>query len=158
MRTYTYHDGARRYQDLANATLHNPDPVAMRGPILADAEFPEVLVAKAYSHDSKALDTVLYQGKQAGVCKLGFERLTPGGKYKVGKDQTIADQYGYGSADVAIDGRTQALLLPAQIERIETWFCSVRWRWMMTSHSLQINMELMIAVYLFKSPFVIHVR
>lgn len=37
-----------RYQDLANATLHGSDPVAMNGPILADVKFPDVLVAKAY--------------------------------------------------------------------------------------------------------------
>lgn len=65
-----------RHQDLANATLHGPDPVAMKGPILADVKLPDVIVAKAYSHDSKGLDMVLYPGKEAGVFKLGFERLT----------------------------------------------------------------------------------
>ncbi|KAK5457177.1 hypothetical protein LTS15_004958 [Exophiala xenobiotica] len=45
-----------RHQDLANATLHGPEPAPMNGPLLADCKFPEVLVAKAYSHDSKGLD------------------------------------------------------------------------------------------------------
>ena len=101
-----------RHQDLANATLHGPDPVAMNGPVLADVKFPDVLVAKAYSHDSKGLDMVLYPGKEAGVFKLGFERLTPGGKYQVGNQQIVADDNGLGSADIAIQGRTAVVLSP----------------------------------------------
>ncbi|KAK5298068.1 hypothetical protein LTR99_007757 [Exophiala xenobiotica] len=103
-----------RHQDLANATLHGPEPAAMQGPLLADCKFPEVLVAKAYSHDSAGLDLVLYNGKQAGTFTLGFERLTPGGKYSLstGKNLT-ADKSGKASVDITIDGRTELLLSPA---------------------------------------------
>ena len=101
-----------RHQDLANATLHGPDPVALRGPVLADVAFPDVLVAKAYSHDGRGLDLVLYPGKGSGVFKLGFDRLTPGGKYKVGGEQIVADKSGSGSVDVAVDGRTAVILSP----------------------------------------------
>jgi hypothetical protein len=103
-----------RYQDLANATLHGPEPVALQGPLLASCKFPEVLVAKAYSHDSKGLDLVLYNGKQAGTFTLGLERLTPGGKYSLSTGQSVtADKTGKASVDVKIDGRTQVTLSPA---------------------------------------------
>nr|KAK5441257.1 hypothetical protein LTR18_007101 [Exophiala xenobiotica] len=50
-----------RHQDLANATLHGPEPAAMQGPLLADCKFPEVLVAKAYSHGLQGLGPCLIQ-------------------------------------------------------------------------------------------------
>jgi len=100
-----------RHQDLANATLHGPDPAAMKGPILAECKFPEVLVAKAYSHDSKNLDLVLYNGKGAGKQTLGFERLGPNTKYQLSNGQTImADSRGKATVDVKLDGRTQIIL------------------------------------------------
>ncbi|KAL8678760.1 MAG: hypothetical protein Q9186_004911 [Xanthomendoza sp. 1 TL-2023] len=99
-----------RYQDLANATLHGPDPVAMRGPVLADVRFPDVLVAKAYSHDGKGLDMVFYPGKEAGVFKVGFERLVVGKRYEVGGEMIVADDEGCGSANVRIQGRTAVML------------------------------------------------
>ncbi|KAK5198816.1 hypothetical protein LTR92_001287 [Exophiala xenobiotica] len=49
------------HQDLANATLHGPEPAAMQGPLLADCKFPEVLVAKAYSHGLQGLGPCLIQ-------------------------------------------------------------------------------------------------
>lgn len=103
-----------RHQDLANATLYGPDPVAMQGPLLAECKFPDVLVAKAYSHDSKGLDLVLYNGKQAGTFSLGFERLVPGGRYSLSTGQSLtADNSGRASVDVKVDGRTQVVLSPA---------------------------------------------
>ncbi|KAK7190641.1 hypothetical protein DPSP01_007295 [Paraphaeosphaeria sporulosa] len=105
-----------RYQDLANATLYGPEPVAMTGPLLADCKFPEVLVAKAYSHDGKSLELVLYNGKSAGKQKLGFERLTPGGMYKIMKEtvETItADAQGKASIEVDLNGRTALTVSPA---------------------------------------------
>lgn len=85
-----------RHQDLANATLHGPDPVAMSGPILAEAKFPDVLVSKAYSHDGKGLDVVLYPGKAAGVFKLGFESSERAGRRMilVGRGCRLMDREG----------------------------------------------------------------
>ena len=102
-----------RHQDLANATLHGPDPVAMRGPILADVAFPDVLVAKAYSHDGQGLDLVLYPGKAAGTFTLGFERLNAGQRYDVAGKKMQADREGKGSVEVKLDGRTPVMLSPA---------------------------------------------
>lgn len=102
-----------RYQDLANATLYGPNPEAMQGPILSDCKFPDVLVAKAYSHDSKGLDLVLYNGKAAGKQTLGFDRLQPNAKYTLGQQTFQADAQGKGKVEVQLDGRTQFDLTPA---------------------------------------------
>ena len=56
---------------------------------------------------------LLYPGKEAGVSKLGFERLAPGVRYVVGGEQVVADKTGCGSVDVAIKGRTAVALSPA---------------------------------------------
>jgi hypothetical protein len=103
-----------RYQDLANATLHGPEPTAMSGPILAECRFPEVLIAKAYSHDGKGLDLVFYNGKAAGKQTLGFERLQPNRKYNLDNGQHLtADASGRATVEVHIDGRTPIMLTPA---------------------------------------------
>ncbi|CAK7231282.1 hypothetical protein SBRCBS47491_007878 [Sporothrix bragantina] len=102
-----------RYQDLANATLHGPDPVAMTGPLLADCAFPQVLVAKAYSHDGVGLDLVLYNGKAAGPQDLTFERLQPNAQYSLGNgDAFVADANGRATVSVHLDGRTALDIQP----------------------------------------------
>ena len=102
-----------RHQDLANATLHGPEPKALKGPILAECKFPDVLVAKAYSHDGVGLDLVLYDGKGAGKQTLGLERLKANGKYTIGKQAFTADGEGNARIEVELDGRTQLTVAPA---------------------------------------------
>ncbi|PNP86631.1 hypothetical protein FNYG_00021 [Fusarium nygamai] len=104
-----------KQRDLANATLHGPSKEALSGPILEEAPFPEVLVAKAYSEDGKKLDLVVYNGKEAGVYKLGFERLIPGKQHSVSTGGSVAAN-GAGKAyiDAKIDGRTQIILQPIE--------------------------------------------
>lgn len=111
-----------RHQDLANATLHGPDPVAMSGPILAEVEFPDVLVSKAYSHDGKGLDVVLYPGKAAGVFKLGFERLERGKTYDIGGKRVQADGQGRARVDVEIDSRTSVMM--SLLNNLDTGLCN----------------------------------
>jgi hypothetical protein len=102
-----------KQRDLANATPHGPSKEALSGPILEDAPFPEVLVAKADSEDGKKLDLVIYNGKEAGVFKLGFERLVPGQQYSVGTGESItANGSGKAFIDAKINGRTQIILVP----------------------------------------------
>lgn len=102
-----------KQRDLANATLHGPSNEALSGPILEDAPFPEVLVAKAYSEDGKKLDLVLYNGKEAGSFKLGFERLVPGKQYSLSTGGSVtANSAGKAWAEVKINGRTQIILQP----------------------------------------------
>ncbi|CAI6099200.1 unnamed protein product [Clonostachys chloroleuca] len=66
-----------RNRDLANATLHGPSKEALEGPLLEEAPFPDVLVAKAYSHDGSNLDLVLYNGNEPGVLSSGLTGCSP---------------------------------------------------------------------------------
>lgn len=102
-----------RHRDLANATLNGPAENALQGPLLEECPFPEVLVAKAYSEDGKELDLVLYNGKEPGVFKLGFERMVPGQAYSLSTGGSVtADDAGKAVVEVRVDGRTQILLKP----------------------------------------------
>ena len=104
-----------RHRDLANATLNGPAENALQGPLLEECPFPQVLVAKAYSEDGKQLDLVLYNGNDAGVFKLGFERMVPGQEYSLSTGGSVtADGGGKAVVEVRVDGRTQILLKPAK--------------------------------------------
>ncbi|KAF5604206.1 linalool dehydratase-isomerase precursor [Fusarium pseudocircinatum] len=100
-------------RDLANATLHGPSKEALSGSILEEAPFPEVLVAKAYSEDGKKLDLAVHNGKDAGVFKLGFERLIPSKQYSVSTGGSVtANGAGKAYIDAKINGRIQTILQP----------------------------------------------
>ncbi|KIW16508.1 hypothetical protein PV08_06563 [Exophiala spinifera] len=100
-------------RDLANATLYGPSQEVLTGPLLEDAPFPEVLVAKAYSHTGKDLDLVLYNGQDPGTFTLGLQRLAPGKSYSLSTGGSlVADAEGKASAKVAINGRTQIIIKP----------------------------------------------
>lgn len=100
-------------RDLANATLHGPSHKVLAGPLLEDAPFPDVLVAKAYSHTGKDLDLVLYNGREPGTFTLGFQRLAPGMSYSLSTGGSlVADAEGKASAKLAINGRTQIIIKP----------------------------------------------
>lgn len=103
-----------RHRDLANATLHGPSKKALSGPLLEEASFPDVLVAKAYSPDGQRLDLVLYNGRAAGTFELGFDRLIPNKSYSLntGKNVTASAQ-GNVSVKVQISGRTTVSLVPS---------------------------------------------
>jgi hypothetical protein len=100
-----------RYQDWTNMMTAGPPPNALRGPLLTECKFPDVLVAKAYSHDGESLDLVLYNGNEAGAFDLGFERLQPGKQY-VGQDgqRFTADAQGKARIQAKIDGRTPIMI------------------------------------------------
>lgn len=49
-------------------------------------------------------------GKSAGKQKLGFECLSPGGKYKILKETFTADAHGNASIEVDLNGRTALTL------------------------------------------------
>ncbi|WKT49572.1 Sugar/inositol transporter [Fusarium oxysporum f. sp. vasinfectum] len=104
-----------KQRDLANATLHGHSKEALSGSILEEAPLPEVLVTKAYSSDRKKLDIVVYNGKEAGVFKFGFESLIPGQQYSVSSGGSVAAN-GAGKAfiDAEINGRTQIILQPIE--------------------------------------------
>lgn len=100
-----------QYQDWTTMTTSSPTVNALEGPLLDEAAFPEVLVAKAYSPDGKSLELVLYNGKLAGKFQLGFARLVSGRKYTLGNGQSaVADMHGKATLEIFIDGRTVAVL------------------------------------------------
>lgn len=90
-----------------------PPEHCFRAPILDDVPFPDVLVAKAYSHDGKSVEVVLYNGKKAGVFKLGFKNMKAGQTYKFDGATAVADVKGEASFSVKVDGRTAVWLEPA---------------------------------------------
>jgi Linalool dehydratase/isomerase len=71
-----------RTADLRRMTIEGPPPTALRGPVLTEASYPEVLVAKAFSHGDD-LDLVLYPGAGATSQRLKVERLRPSGLYRL---------------------------------------------------------------------------
>jgi hypothetical protein len=97
-----------------DAITQSPPASVFAGPILAEAPYPAVLVAKAFSRGDD-LELVLYPGNGAGSSTLGFERLKPGCAYVLrgaGDQPVVADVQGRASATVALDGRTEIRLQP----------------------------------------------
>jgi len=69
--------GLMRTNDFRKSFVVGPPKATQTGPILADAKYPDVLVAKAVSHGDD-LDLVLYPGKGSASQTLRIERLRPG--------------------------------------------------------------------------------
>ena len=85
------------------------------GPILTEAGYPDVLVARAVT-DGRALDLVLRPGNGGGRTVLGVERLAPQHDYVVtgGVDNTLtAGDDGCALLTVDLDDRLEVLLRPA---------------------------------------------
>lgn len=107
--TFTRHNGVH---DLVQGSL----PDAWRtGPQLAEAAYPDVLVARAVS-DGSALDLVLRPGNGTVRSSLKVERLDPGRAYNVSggaATEVTADADGSALLDVELNGRTEVRLVPA---------------------------------------------
>jgi hypothetical protein len=104
-----------RQGDWKDIILRGPKQTAFTGPILADCKFPEVLVAKAVSHDGSDLDLVLYNGEEAGEQEIALERLRAGGAYIVKESgySFTADGEGKAVLKVRLDGRTPLHIVAA---------------------------------------------
>jgi hypothetical protein len=100
------------YQDWTRMLQKGPASNVLRGPILEDVSFPQVLVAKAYSHDGDSMELVVYNGKEAGTFRFGFTRLRPGETYYLNGKSVTAGKDGSASFDVHVDGRTAMKLEP----------------------------------------------
>jgi hypothetical protein len=104
-----------RRDDFRTAVTQGPPESAMRGPLLAGAKYPDVLVARAFSN-GEALELVLYPGALPGTHNLRLERLRPGARYVMRngtEQQILADNKG--TADIALDlrERTWLQIVPA---------------------------------------------
>lgn len=83
------------------------------GPVLADAPYPNVLVAKAVT-DGKALDLVLRPGNGGGRVRLEIGRLAPGRAYAVtgGVAGVTAGPDGRAIIDADLSDRTEVRVAP----------------------------------------------
>jgi len=83
------------------------------GPILAQAEYPQVIVARAVS-DGTALNLVLYPGAEPGIAALSLGRLIPGRTYRAVQSgvQLKAGPDGRCNLSVVLDGRTELDVVP----------------------------------------------
>jgi hypothetical protein len=85
------------------------------GPILADAPYPDAMVAKAISHDGSDLELVIYPGTdRVGSVNLDFARLEPGRRYGGADGQPLlqADTEGKARLTVSLSGRKHLHLRP----------------------------------------------
>jgi len=101
-----------RQADMRNTVLNGPPATALAGPVLAEVAYPDVLVAKAYSHDGKSLELVLYPGRAEGKQTLHLARLIPGGRYSAGGETFAADADGKASFECLLSGRTAVTITP----------------------------------------------
>jgi hypothetical protein len=84
------------------------------GPVLEDAPYPAVLVARAAT-DGKALDLVLRPGEGGGRVKLGIGRLISGRSYSVTGALTaevVASTEGLAGIEVDLADRTEVRIAP----------------------------------------------
>lgn len=103
-----------RTGDFRASMVEGPPPSVGAGPRLADARYPDVLVAKAFS-GGEDLDLVLYPGSAPGRYALGVERLRPNGRYAVEGAETSeleADVEGRARLEVGLEGRTPLRIAP----------------------------------------------
>ena len=99
----------------AQAVAEGPDPCVLAGPHLADAPYPQVLVARADT-DGTALDLVLRPGGQPGRYDLGIAGLHGGRPYLVtGATAERIDASPDGTARVQVDlgARVELQVRPA---------------------------------------------
>ncbi|MBL8265349.1 hypothetical protein [Steroidobacter sp.] len=106
-----------RTGDFRNSFAKGPPASALKGPLLATASYPEVLVSKAFSH-GEDLELVLYPGRGAGAQRLGLERLRPNATYTVSGatvSSLTADAQGKATLSVELNGRTPVHIKPASV-------------------------------------------
>jgi hypothetical protein len=104
-----------RRDDFRKTIAEGPPEASLRGPILTEAKYPEVLVARAVSNGDD-LDLVLYPGAKPGSQEIRIERLRPGAKYTThngSENAFAADHNGAASLSVELQGRTTLHILPA---------------------------------------------
>lgn len=104
-----------RRDDWRSTILNGPPASCLTGPLLTEASYPDVLVARAFS-DGDDLQLVLYPGGTQRRQMLGLERLRPDTRYRVEgavTEQIIADASGRANLSVDLEGRTPVNVLPA---------------------------------------------
>ena len=103
-----------RANGLADLTNHGPDERWTKGPVIADAQYPEILPARAVS-DGDVLEAVLYPGQGSGRFDIGFAQLRPGARYRLDgltEAEGMADEHGKIRTNVELSGRQEIRLAP----------------------------------------------
>ncbi|MDF3842977.1 hypothetical protein P3W55_14795 [Pseudomonas citronellolis] len=104
-----------RKGDWRRTVTEGPESSALHGPILTEAAYPQVLVARAFTRGDD-LHLVLYPGAGEGQQEIGIERLKPLATYRLeradGSMQVRADSQGRLSLRVELHGRSELRLLP----------------------------------------------
>ncbi|HYL57411.1 MAG TPA: hypothetical protein VEU51_00970 [Candidatus Acidoferrales bacterium] len=103
-----------RRDDFRRTIAEGPPEASLRGPLLTDAKYPDVLVARAFSN-GEDLDLVLYPGSQNDRQEIRVERLRPGANYAMrnGSEHAFtADNNGAASLSVELHGRTPIHIVP----------------------------------------------
>jgi len=101
--------------DFRIAITEGPPATAMAGPLLTEAAYPDVLVAKAFSHSGHDLDLVLRPGRAAGPQSITIERLKAHAAYVLSGDvqgEFVADGQGRAVLHVPLNGRIAFRVAP----------------------------------------------
>lgn len=105
----------QRRDDFMAAVCEGPAPSVLQGPILDEAHYPDVLVAKAFSR-GEDLELVLMPGSaDGGPRQIGIARLVPGKTYDVSGDQPgsiTADACGRARMTIPLHARVALHLVP----------------------------------------------
>jgi len=103
-----------RERGFADLVARGPSSATSTGPVLAEAPYPDVLVARATT-DGAALDLVLRPGAGGGRQQLIAGRLRPGARYSVSgavEPDIVAGEDGRASLTVDLDGRREVRVTP----------------------------------------------
>jgi hypothetical protein len=106
-----------RSNDYRNTVLHGPAKSALNGPILSGIKYPDVLVAKAFSHSGTDLELVLYPGAGGDKFEIRIERLQANAAYNCnidGQEQVLqSDEQGCMIIAVDLHARCHIQLKPS---------------------------------------------
>ncbi len=104
-----------RHAGVRDLVRHGSPEAWRNGPQLAEAAYPDVLVAKAVT-DGQALECVLHPGGGPVRTHVLLDRLRPGDRYLVRGSTTVevvADDRGRATLEVDLGGRTELTVEPA---------------------------------------------
>ncbi len=105
-----------RVGDFRRSFVEGPSEATLNGPMLTEAAYPDVLVARAFSQGDD-LELVLHAGRGDGMQTIGLGQLRAGQIYNVTGAATAtsftADNDGKAALSILLHGRTEVMIKPA---------------------------------------------